>query len=168
MKKNKKLGIFGILLIIWALVIFSMSNMNTLESNGKSKFVIYKVLTYSIRVTNKLGITNKHPSNEKIYEVINLLNKPLRKVAHATEYFILIILILMTLKSIGINNRKIFLMSLLLCFLYACSDEFHQSFISGRTAQFSDSLIDLSGGLIGCIIFSLTNKIYENRVKKLD
>ena len=168
MKKNKKLGIFGILLIIWALVIFSMSNMNTLESNGKSKFVIYKVLTYSIRVTNKLGITNKHPSNEKIYEVINLLNKPLRKVAHATEYFILIILILLTLKSIGMDNKKIFLMSLLLCFLYACSDEFHQSFISGRTAQFSDSLIDLLGGVIGCMIFSLINKIYENRVKKLD
>ena len=66
MKKNKKFIIFGILLIIWALVIFSMSNMNTQESNGKSKFVIYKVLTYGIQTTNKLGITNKHPSDEKI------------------------------------------------------------------------------------------------------
>ena len=164
MKKKKKFVIFGVLLIIWAIVIFTMSNMNTQDSNSKSKFVIYKLLTYSIKTTNKLGITNKHPSDEKIYQVINLLNKPLRKVAHATEYFILIILILLTLKSIGMDNKKIFLMSLLLCFLYACSDEFHQSFISGRTAQFSDSLIDLLGGVIGCMIFSLINKIYESRV----
>lgn len=165
MKKKKKFVMFGMLLIIWASVIFAMSNMNTQESNGKSKFIIYKVLTYSIKATNKLGITHKYPSDEKIYQVIDLLNKPLRKVAHATEYFVLIILILMTLKSIGIDNRKIFLISLLLCFLYACGDEFHQSFISGRTAQFSDSLIDLSGGLIGCIIFSFISKIYKNRVK---
>ena len=164
MRKNKKIAIFVIFLIMWALVIFAMSNMNTQESNGKSKFVIYKVLTYSISATNKLGITNKHPSDEKIYQVINLLNKPLRKVAHATEYFILVILIIMTLKSMGIDSKKVFSMSLLLCFLYACGDEFHQSFISGRTAQFSDSLIDLSGGLIGCIIFYFINRTYENKI----
>ena len=163
MKGNKKFIIFGILLVIWTLVIFSMSNMNTQESNGKSKFVIYKVLTYSIEAVNKLGITNKHPSDEKIYQVIDLLNKPLRKVAHATEYFVLIILLLITLKSTGMDNRKVFLMSLLFCFLYACSDEFHQSFVSGRTAQFTDSLIDFLGAIIGCVMFGFITRSFRNR-----
>ena len=37
----------------------------------------------------------------------------------------------------------------MLSFLYACSDEFHQFFIAGRSAQFTDVMIDTCGALIG-------------------
>ena len=36
-----------------------------------------------------------------------------------------------------------------LVILFAISDEFHQSFVPGRTAWFVDVLIDASGGLLG-------------------
>ena len=36
--------------------------------------------------------------------------------------------------------------------LYAISDEFHQSFIAGRTALFTDVLIDSAGALVGIFI----------------
>lgn len=163
MFKNKKIIIFLILTLLWCGVIFFMSSMNNSESNGKSKMIIYKIITNTVEVTNKLGLTNKHPSDEKINEVIMLLNKPLRKACHATEYFILVVLLLLVLKYCGLSGKKIFLIAISLCFLYACSDEFHQSFISGRTAQFSDSLIDTSGALIGCSIYGI---IYKLRKKK--
>ena len=70
--KKKRFLILGIFVVIWAAVIFAMSNMNTQQSNSKSKLVIYQLLSYSIKATNKLGITNKHPSDERIYQVINL------------------------------------------------------------------------------------------------
>lgn len=157
--KKKRFLILGIFVIIWAAVIFAMSNMNTQQSNSKSKLVIYQLLSYSIKATNKLGITNKHPSDERIYQVINLLNKPLRKLAHATEYFVLIILVIMALQSLGISRKKIFSLAIIFCFIYACSDEYHQSFVNGRTAQFSDSLIDVFGGLVGCSVYLMTSKL---------
>ena len=41
----------------------------------------------------------------------------------------------------------------LIAYLYAISDEIHQSFIPGRTSRFQDTLIDLVGILIGLFIF---------------
>ena len=49
--------------------------------------------------------------------------------------------------------------SIPIAYLYALSDEFHQTFIAGRTGRFRDTLIDLLGILIGFLIFSLLKKI---------
>ena len=38
------------------------------------------------------------------------------------------------------------------CFLHACTDEFHQSFIPGRSGQFSDVLLDTFGACWGILI----------------
>jgi len=37
-------------------------------------------------------------------------------------------------------------------FLYACTDEFHQSFVPGRACLFRDVMIDTSGGAFAMII----------------
>ena len=42
--------------------------------------------------------------------------------------------------------------ALLIVFLYAASDEFHQSFVPTRTALFSDVLIDTAGGAFGLFV----------------
>ena len=41
----------------------------------------------------------------------------------------------------------------LICFLYACSDEIHQSFISGRDGNFLDVIIDSIGYLFGIFLY---------------
>lgn len=48
--------------------------------------------------------------------------------------------------------------SISVAYLYALSDEFHQTFITGRTGRFRDTLIDLLGILIGFFIFFLLKK----------
>lgn len=145
--------------ILWAGLIFFMSSMDTNESNGKSKTIINDVVEKSVETTNGLGITNKHPSENKMKQIIEKLNYPLRKVAHASEYFIFTILILIALKNNDVKGTKKFIIALIICFIYACTDEYHQTFVNGRTGQFSDTLIDTLGGFISCLMYSLMMKI---------
>ncbi len=96
---NKKLIISWFLVILWAGLIFFMSSMDTNESNGKNKTIINDVVEKSVETTNGLGITDKYPTKNKMAQVIEKLNYPLRKAAHASEYFIFTILILIALKK---------------------------------------------------------------------
>ena len=45
--------------------------------------------------------------------------------------------------------------------LYAISDEYHQSFIPGRSAQWQDVLIDTTGVFVGVIIILICISIYK-------
>ena len=74
----------------------------------------------------------------------------IRKAAHFTEYFILFQLFFFALgKRVSWGKRAG--TALLLAFLYAASDEFHQTFIPKRTGLVTDVLIDTSGALFGLL-----------------
>lgn len=116
------------------------SNVSTHMSDGiidKTIIKIYRTLP------------NYSSSNESV--VKRVFTPIVRKSAHAIEYFILGILIINLLYVYNINN-KIILLSLFVCFIYACSDEVHQLFIIGRSCQLIDILLDSLGGFLG--IFS--------------
>ncbi len=66
----------------------------------------------------------------------------LRKAAHLTEYGILFLLL-----SRPMN--KSLKWAVILCFIYALSDEFHQSFIPGREMALADICFDSAGVLTG-------------------
>ncbi len=66
------------------------------------------------------------------------------KLLHLGEYIILAILLFF-----AFLNFKI---SLILAYLFALSDEFHQTFIPGRTGKFTDTLFDLTGILLGLLL----------------
>lgn len=157
---NKKRIFILFVVIFWLCLIFLMSTMDTNESNGKSKGTINQIIEKGVSTTNGLGITDKHPSESKINNIIEKLNQPLRKVAHASEFMVLTILIIFLLTSCGVKGKKVYFISLLICFLYACTDEYHQTFVNGRTGQFTDVLIDTAGGVIGCTIIFIKNKVF--------
>ncbi len=76
----------------------------------------------------------------------------LRKCAHFSEYFILGILMRLTVLQTGITHK--FKMGMLACILVAVTDETIQRFVSGRSGQLSDVLLDCVGALcgIGCVM----------------
>jgi VanZ family protein len=80
----------------------------------------------------------------------------LRKMAHITEYFIFTFLLYRAFKgSFEINLFRLFMYPAVISFLYAISDEFHQSFVVGRTCTIRDVLID-GVGIIGfCILIRI-------------
>ena len=144
-----------ILVLICMLSIFYLSNMNSNESNNKSKTTITKVIDKTTTITNK----------DKENQLVEDINPYLRKCAHASIYFILSILLLISL-SITINKKTsiIYLINLIICITYAITDEYHQTFISGRTGQITDVLIDTLGSILGIILFYIFCKKYKKNI----
>jgi VanZ family protein len=90
---------------------------------------------------------------------IETLHYIFRKMCHLTEYALLALLLWRALhySRDGLSSWSWPKVggTLLLVFLYSATDEVHQGFVPGRTAQFSDVLIDTLGGAIGLLTFWL-------------
>lgn len=135
MKKAIKIIILLGLAIIWMALIFKLSGMNSQNSNGKSTGIISLFIEDALDITNEYGITSSHPTDEKLDRAANLINAPMRKVIHASVYFILAFFV-MTFLNIVFDHKKYLLtlvLVLIICVGFAASDEFHQTFVNGRT-----------------------------------
>lgn len=74
------------------------------------------------------------------------LNVPVRKCAHMFEYFVLFLLSARAFRqSPRFWCEHANLLAVLLCIFYAASDEWHQSFVPGRSSSIGDALVDLLG-----------------------
>jgi VanZ family protein len=80
----------------------------------------------------------------------------IRKCAHFTEYFIFSLLILRAIRHGRSDARLAWaLLAIAIVAGYAALDEFHQSFVPGRTPAVGDVLIDTSGGTAAQIVAGL-------------
>jgi VanZ family protein len=139
--------IYGLLIILWMMVIFNFSNSNGISSDSLSRKLINKiVLVYE-------GITDNDVDNEYY---MDKLDYPVRKFAHFTEYGILAFLICEFVLCFDMLYYGIF--TILCSFLYAMSDEFHQLFIVGRSGQIKDVFIDTFGAIFVVFIIYLVKK----------
>lgn len=80
-----------------------------------------------------------------------------RKAGHFSEYAVMGLL---AARAFRTSSSKFiakywFPAALVLVVLYALLDEYHQSFVPGRTASALDSGIDILGGLVALIAFKL-------------
>ncbi|HEY0703703.1 MAG TPA: VanZ family protein [Candidatus Acidoferrales bacterium] len=103
------------------------------------------------------------------HQTLEIIHHIIRKCAHFTEYFILSLLILRGVRAgeKGWHLRWA-LVTVLIIFAYAGLDEFHQSFVPGRQAAFTDVLIDTSGGIAAQIIASLVVLLGGVRRQRLE
>ncbi len=84
----------------------------------------------------------------------------LQKIGHATEYGIMAFLIYRPLRRAHrLPLHRALLFAIILAATYAASDEWHQYFVPGRSAQLSDVAIDTTGAIIDMTGFY----IYESR-----
>lgn len=90
-----------------------------------------------------------------------------RKTAHFMEYAVLAAAIALhfTLWKEGRGWRLG--MPVLITALYAATDEFHQTFVPGRSGQFSDVVLDSCGAVAGVIFFAIFLYIAEKQWGKL-
>lgn len=134
-KNVKNLG----LIIIWMCFIFFMSNQPAAASDSQSLGII--------NILSKMGID----MNGIFGDIANFI---VRKCAHFIEYMILGFLIINLLKN-DFKLQHVLLFAIMGVFLYACTDEFHQLFVPGRSGNFRDVIIDTSGGALSAILFGL-------------
>lgn len=141
MAQTKKLSKIHLLLpLLWMVVIFVLSHQSASISSGQSG-VFVEQLHYIA------------PSIDQ-----QLLTFLVRKGAHIFAYFVLGILMFNALWRVDLSkfrfNRPAML-SIIVCALYATSDEFHQLFISGRSGEIRDIIIDSCAATVGVFIISI-------------
>ena len=169
--KNKRVivvSILIILVILWIVGIYKLSSMNTSNSNGKSSGIIGVFIEDTLEVTNKYGITDSHPDDTKLEKASQLLNKPLRKVMHASIYFVLALMILFVTNYVFKNKKYMIsaIITIAIIIMAAGFDEFHQTFVDGRTGAVKDVLIDTAGGITGILFYGSYYFVYRRGYKR--
>ena len=94
-----------------------------------------------------------------------------RKLAHMTEYFALAIAVSFPLYVYGVHGILLMLLAGMICVGFAAGDEYHQSFISGRSPSVRDVGIDSFGVFWGIILVRIIGwtgrkTIFRPRKKK--
>ena len=141
------------LIIIWMITIFAFSNQNSDDSTSLSDKVIIKIAE----------IGNKELTLNEEEKLINKYHLITRKTAHFLSYFILSTLIIILLLDLKIPKK--YVITLIFCFFYACTDEFHQLFINGRNGSLIDVLIDTVGAISSLLLIYLITILKKNHIK---
>ena len=140
---NKKTFISFTFLFLWLLLIFYFSSQVADDSNELSHGIMNNIIKF---------IEGLFPNSTFDFSNLNFY---IRKSAHFITYLVLGVLTINAFSNLGLLRYRLFSYSLLFCVLYAASDEFHQSFVPGRSGQGSDVLLDSVGALVGILIYLL-------------
>lgn len=124
--KMKVTNIFKVVSVGIMLLIFWFSDQNGEESLKQSNFIL-----------------------RYLKDLLQIVGLDVRKVAHFTIYMSLGISLTLSREKKSMRN---FIEVVAFVFLYACSDEFHQSFVPGRGPSFKDVIIDTCGGMTGALL----------------
>jgi VanZ family protein len=76
----------------------------------------------------------------------------LRKLAHTAVYAVLTVLLFRAFRRPGTRNTRALLLAVLVAGVYACSDEWHQTFVPGREGSLRDVGIDTLGIASACTL----------------
>lgn len=90
------------------------------------------------------------------FGTIETLHAVVRKCGHFVEYFVFSLLVLRSLRG-GRSGAQLkwVLLTIAIVAAYASIDEFHQSFVPGRTAAVTDVLLDTVSGIFAQILVAL-------------
>ena len=137
--------------LVWMTVIFYLSHQPVTLSNGLSTGVT-EVIVGKVEVVATDYEFNMASANHII-----------RKNAHFFIHFVLGLLVCNALRKSGVVRSLGLVLALLICVVYAISDEVHQYFIEGRGPQVKDVLIDSSGALAGIVLYCVTTLLLNHR-----
>ena len=137
--------LYGILTLAVMGMVFFMSAKDATESGSMSKWLVN---TSFGRMLIKLlpRLTDRGDEID------------LRKYAHMAEYALLAVPSVLFFRELLLETHvpvRASFCSLVFCFVYACSDEYHQTFVPGRAGAMIDVAVDLVGGSLGLALVLL-------------
>jgi len=106
---------------------------------------------------------SKKEQKEKVIE----FDPKIRTAAHMLEYVPLGVLIFLLMTSVfNINpkskkNTSLAILSFLLALIFALTDEVHQIFVDGRSFEFKDICMDMSGMVLGFVLVAIPFAVYK-------
>ncbi|WP_099190610.1 VanZ family protein [Tepidibacter mesophilus] len=142
-----------IVAILWMALIFNLSSQVAQESNKLSKGVTKIVIETVEKVAPKADFD------------IKKFNHIVRKNAHFFAYLALGIFVINAIRRRKIYGYKSIGLAILICVLYAISDEVHQMFVPGRGPQIKDVWIDSAGACVGILVYLGFSRIKKKVMK---
>ena len=145
-----KRTIYLLLTLLWVAVIFSFSLQPATTSSEVSRGVgEWLVETFVPFLSERLEAMP--------VEQLEFLHTLLRKAGHFSEYFVLGILAMLSVLQTKVRYRLLSARSF--CVLVAAVDETIQLFVSGRSGQVTDVMLDGVGALCGIAVLMGVRKI---------
>ena len=165
--RSQKTNIITIILVIVLisasiLGIISFSSDSPIESHHLS-MQISQYVTTQAEEWLEISLTN---SEQQV--VLKFVNPVIRKLAHATEYAALAIVVGFALQFLKRNRSRVvnYFYAIIICGMIATLDETLQRYIFGRTGQFSDVVIDVMGALIGGCIYVFLSELVSYLIEE--
>jgi VanZ family protein len=135
------------LILVWLIVIFLFSSQAAIESSILSDIVVNRVAPLAPLII-KASLTFL-----------------VRKSAHIFLFFVLGVLIANLLASYKLKAKFVYVYSLMLVFAYGVTDEVHQLFVTGRSGEVRDILIDTFAGALGIALYLGLRRLYGTSKK---
>lgn len=120
------------------------------QSGATSAQLSYKVTHELVEIAN--DVTDRNLSETQINFYTEKYHFYVRKLAHFSEYMVLAISVAFPLYVYGMRGIWLMLFAGSFCIGFACLDEYHQSFVTGRTPTKRDVYIDSCGVVLGIIL----------------
>lgn len=133
-----------------AIVVMVMIYHFSAQEGADSSALSYKVTKVVVETADE--ILDKDLSDAQIESYVKKYHYHMRKLGHFTEYFILAVTVAFPLYVYGMRGIPLVLFAGAFCIGFACLDEYHQSFVAGRTPSKKDALIDSCGALFGILL----------------
>ncbi len=142
-----------ILILLWMVLVFYLSNQVADDSSKLSGGITRKILEIL------------HILDGKTLEQQAIIETIVRKLAHFCLYTLGGILVLLHINLYKISYKRKVIISWIFGTIYAISDEIHQLFIPGRSGEIRDVCIDSLGIIIGITLLFKFLKFIERRKK---
>lgn len=149
-KKYGKIGVFALAVLFCTAFIFSNSLKDSVESHNDSSVIVEIVKNLMDKIA---------PHNELDWNFI------VRKTAHLIEFFVLGVVLMLSLLQTKSKRRNDFVYAVIIATVIAMIDEFIQSFV-GRGDSLTDVIIDVTGAFLGIFLIYLIDVLTEYRRAK--
>lgn len=164
--KRKKILLFGarailILLILLQLnMIFGFSAQPAAKSDETSRRISEDLAKITVKDYETL-------EKDEQEQIVKRINPPVRKTAHAAEFAVLGTLFFLFFCTFYWDALLCYAASLVAVLVFAAADEFHQTFVNGRSGEWRDVLIDFAGALAAGAVLLLVGVILQRKFPKL-
>ena len=136
-----------VLIIAWLVLIFLFSNQSAPESSLLSSTIVNNIAPVAPVI------------------IKSSLTFMVRKSAHIFLYFVLGIFAAKLLASYKLKSKFVYVYGLMTIFAYAVTDEIHQLFVTGRSGEVRDVLIDTIAGALGIALYLGLRRLYGTSKK---
>ena len=134
------------------IIIFLLSNQKAQDSKQLSNSFITKT------IINIYEMKHGKITEEKKIEIKENYSFIVRKAAHFTIYLVLGLLVSLVLIGKNLNIKQIIIYGVLICMAYSITDEIHQIFVSGRSGEIRDIIVDTCGSTVGILLNIIINR----------